>query len=120
MPNTTPHKPSSKRSSPDQEQAYPQPKRRQVTSSYWDNLSTVWLTQGALQELDRRTSVQPQPERNPDSRPATRLSTRRQRESRGVIKYADEFIRECTPQRLREIRHFARRGGPDLRDIAHV
>ncbi|EZF32759.1 hypothetical protein TMEN_3561 [Trichophyton mentagrophytes] len=119
MPNTTPHKPSSKRSSPDQEQAYPQPKRRQVTSSYWDNLSTVWLTQGALQEFDRRTSVQPQPEENPDSRPATRLSTRRQRESRGVIKYADEFIRECTPQRLREIRHFARRGGPDLRDIAH-
>ena len=64
------------------------------TPKFWDHLSRVWLTRSALQEFDRRTVqlIKPKP------------------------KYPSGFNEDST----KELKHFARQGGPSLCDLRGV
>ncbi len=64
--------------------------------AFYDSLSKVWLTRRALKELDRRTSQANSPQR-PASTP-----------------------RRVTRNTSKQIRRFARDGGPELRDLRGV
>ncbi|KAL4808741.1 hypothetical protein BDV18DRAFT_89618 [Aspergillus unguis] len=72
-------------------------------AAYWDNLSTIWLTKGALQELQRRIETQqtqpPLPVGGACSEGATSL------------------LQQYSRRRRKEIERFSRQGGPDLLDI---
>ncbi|KAF2457425.1 hypothetical protein BDY21DRAFT_343813 [Lineolata rhizophorae] len=85
------------------------------TPAFWDSLSKIWLTKHALREFDRRNSRPHSP-----SRQARRLTTRNflaaQKSTRQRISAAD-FLSNGAPTRLKEIKIFARRGGPDLSDL---
>ena len=63
------------------------------SAAFYDSLSKVWLTRRALKELDRRTSQANSPQR-PASTP-----------------------RRVTRNTSKQIRRFARDGGPELRDL---
>ncbi|KAF2453108.1 hypothetical protein BDY21DRAFT_388310 [Lineolata rhizophorae] len=69
---------------------------------FWDGLSKIWFTKSALRELDRRNRRLPpcQPRPQPtQAKPAT------------------EFICDCSPRTLQEIRLSSMHGGPDLRNL---
>lgn len=66
----------------------------QYPPEFWDRLSKVPLIHSALEELDRRTSTRPS--RPP---PSTRVA------------------QDLTVATTRRLARFARRGGPDLRDL---
>jgi hypothetical protein len=76
----------------------------QSPSTFWDNLSKVWLTRNALRELDRRNN------------------------QRTIIKEVDslaylpanDFLHHCSPQYIRRIQRYARLGGPDLSGLRGV
>ncbi|EED22704.1 conserved hypothetical protein [Talaromyces stipitatus ATCC 10500] len=74
------------------------PASSQSSSAFWDNLSRVWLTRNALRELDRRNFQR----------------TISEEEDLLVRRPANDFLRYCSPQDLRKIKRYARRGGPDL------
>lgn len=57
--------------------------------AFWDNLSKVWLTRGALKEIDRRNAAHPTPPRRASTLPSRKA-------------YSESLER------------FARHGGPDL------
>lgn len=80
------------------------PAPSQSPSGFWDNLSRVWLTRNALRELDRRNSQR----------------TIVGEEDLLVRRPANDFLHYCSPQQLREIKRYARRGGPDLCEIRGV
>ncbi|KAI1910918.1 hypothetical protein LOZ12_004139 [Ophidiomyces ophidiicola] len=85
-------------------------------SVYWDNLSKIWLTRDALEELDRRNSASSRISGPPHShhRPFTRqLQARLKRRYQTLT--PDSLI-DLQPESLSEIRRFSRRGGPDLSD----
>ncbi|KAF2189960.1 hypothetical protein K469DRAFT_452169, partial [Zopfia rhizophila CBS 207.26] len=70
------------------------PSGSQPPPAFWDNLSKIWLTKRALRELDQRnTQAAPSPPRSPHRR------ARR------------------PPRILKDIRLFARHGGPNLSDL---
>jgi hypothetical protein len=95
----------------------------QPTSAYWDNLSKIWLTKSALRELSRRNSQpvlsQPPSLSRRSRRPITRIYLAELR-SRRVIQPASDFLRHCEPEVSKEIKRFARHGGPDLSDLKGV
>jgi hypothetical protein len=68
-------------------------------SSFWDNLSKIWLTKDALRELDRR---------NTQSAP-TPLHLPRRRANRPI-----------TPNCLAELRQVVAQGLPDISDLRGV
>jgi hypothetical protein len=76
-----------------------QPSKRLKSSKaeFYDSLSKVWLTRRALKELDRRTRRAKIPQQ-PTSTPR-------------------QLYRE---ENSKQIQRFARRGGPDLRDLRGV
>jgi hypothetical protein len=85
------------------DQSESQPSKRLKSSTklhsaaFYDSLSKVWLTRRALKELDRRTT-----QVNSPKRPASAIQ---------------RVYREDT---LKQIRRFARHGGPELRDLRGV
>uniref|UniRef100_A0A093V8N1 Uncharacterized protein n=1 Tax=Talaromyces marneffei PM1 TaxID=1077442 RepID=A0A093V8N1_TALMA len=68
--------------------------------AYWDNLSKIWLTAESLRELDRRTSSAP--------------GFQHAELKKEHLHFAPDFLRDCSPTRLREIKSLAASGGPDL------
>ena len=94
-------------------------------AEYWDNLSKIWLTESALDELKRRgtqntrgakCSQKPQSRKHSSCRTLAEL-----RESdEEAIQPVAEYLRDSTQSRLRDIKLFARRGGPDLRNLRGV
>lgn len=76
-------------------------------AEFWDNLSKIWLTTGALRELDRRNS-------------STRVYHAESKKERENLQFAPEFLRDCSPTSLEVIRNLAESGGPDLTDLRGV
>ncbi|KAF7506318.1 hypothetical protein GJ744_011891 [Endocarpon pusillum] len=87
--------------------------------AFWDNLSTTWLTRGALSELNRRNSqpASSQPRSQRARRPVTRNFLAKLERGRPVIQSASDFLRHCEPETFEDIKPFARTGGPDLSDL---
>ena len=88
------------------------------TPAFWDNLSKFWLTKHALREFNRR-STPPHSSYPQARRPTTLNFLARQRNTRQRISAAD-FLCDCEPKRLKDIKRFAQRGGPDLSDLIGV
>lgn len=85
--------------------------------TFWDNLSRIWLTRDALEELDRRNSasISSGPPRS-KQRPVTRLQ---KKERRPHQKHSSGAI-YSSPATLNDIRRYSRGGGPDLSDLRNV
>ncbi|OJD28049.1 hypothetical protein ACJ73_00555 [Blastomyces percursus] len=86
------------------------------TSAYWDNLSKIWLTRDALEELNRRNRASGDIPESPyfRHRPLTRqLQTRLERHNQTL---ADPLIK-YEPESLSKIKRLSRQGGPDLSDL---
>lgn len=66
-----------------------------LPAAFWDSLSKVWLTHNALRELDRRN---------------TQISAIQ----------ATQSLRPVTSNDGKDIRRFARQGGPDLSELRGV
>ncbi|CRG82659.1 hypothetical protein PISL3812_00003 [Talaromyces islandicus] len=65
----------------------------QLPAAFWDNLSKVWLTRNALQELDRRNS-------------------------QASVRKPIRSVKPVTCNELQSVpRRFSRQGGPDLSDL---
>ena len=70
-------------------------KLSQLTSAHWDNLSKVWLTKDALEELDRRNDIQAR------SHPSTYQGCRRpltrsfHTELKKRCEFVPDLIRDC-------------------------
>ncbi|QSS61694.1 hypothetical protein I7I51_03871 [Histoplasma capsulatum] len=90
--------------------------------SYWDNLSEIHLTKNAIREHDRRNTALNQlqklhkPVDRQHRRPITRLFQAEQEAGPKPILPTD-FLSECSPGQLREIKRLSRLGGPDLSDL---
>jgi hypothetical protein len=72
--------------------------QQEATEAFWDSLSKVWFTKGALKEFDRKTAQPTHP-----TRPAP--------------------IGQCDWRRIsysHQIKRFARHGGPDLCNLRGV
>lgn len=84
---------------PAPEPASKRQKQRQTIASFWDNLSRLWLTRRALEELGRRIPEPVSIER-PDH----------------------PIIDKATKKKfnLADLQRFARHGGPDLSDLRGV
>ncbi|EEP77858.1 predicted protein [Uncinocarpus reesii 1704] len=98
-------------------------KRQQLdrsASAYWDKLSTIYLTKGALREHDRRNSALKQlrkphkPVNHQHCRPNTRQF---EQDARLELVRLPGFLCDCSPTQLKEITRFSRLGGPDLSDL---
>lgn len=93
-------------------------------SLFWDSLSKIWLTKRALIELDRRNTRVPLNNALHSScrprRPVTRRALIALRKSRQPSQSAVEILNYCTPTRLKDIKYFARHGGPDISDLRGV
>ncbi|EGE09048.1 hypothetical protein TEQG_08077 [Trichophyton equinum CBS 127.97] len=95
-----------------------------TSTEYWDNLSKIWLTRDALEELDRRNrasgNVQiPQYLHHHQHRRSRRPLTRQLQAS---LKCRDQTLApdplvNCKPKIQREIKRLSRQGGPDLSDL---
>ena len=110
-----------KRQHPEQTDQNEVPPKRQKASSpaeFWDNLSTIWLTKRALRELDRRNTASiPRPPQSPRRhRPVTRAFRR----NPPSLLSATEYLRRCEPRALKDIKAFAKQGGPDLSSLRNV
>ncbi len=93
--------------------------------AFWDNLSKIWLTKRALRELNRRNSqpvsIQPRSRYRRARRPVTRnFLAELKRNRRRVTQSASDFLRHCEPGTSKDIKRFARNGGPDLLDLKSV
>jgi hypothetical protein len=86
--------------------------------AFWDSLSKIWLTKDALRELDRRNT----PSRllyHQARRPITRNFLAEQRNTHRRISVKDP-LSHCSPSRVKDIKRFARYGGPNLSDLIGV
>ena len=79
--------------------------------AYWDNLSTIWLTKGALKELDRRNKEYCQP--------ITRQFNAKRKKG-WKPQFAPDFLRDCAPICLKKLERLSRLGGPNLSDLRNV
>ncbi|EER36397.1 conserved hypothetical protein [Histoplasma capsulatum H143] len=119
--------PSSVASNPSLKHQYPKPhpsdrsryrKRQKLNTpapAYWDNLSKIWLTKDALEELDRRNS-RPKPPQN-YHRPLTRRFHTELKKRCNLFQFAPAFLRDCAPACSKQIKRVSRLGGPDLTDL---
>ena len=91
--------------------------------AFWDNLSKIWLTRHALKELNRRNrqpaSSQLRSQYRRACQPVTRNFAELKR-NRGVTQSASDFLSHCDPGTLKDLKIFARNGGPDLSDLKGV
>ena len=93
----------------------------QPPAAFWDNLSKLWLTKRALRELDRRNvEAAPSPFslRRRSYRPLTRHIL--VDEKKFSPQSGSHFLDHCAVQYLKDIKRFARHGGPDLSDVRSV
>ena len=94
--------------------------------AFWDNLSMVWLTKGALRELDRRNALsQSAPSlscslHKRSHRPFTQHAVAKVDKSYRYPQSASEFLCHCTTESLKDIKRLARHGGPDLLELRGV
>lgn len=94
--------------------------------AFWDTLSKIWLTEDALRELNRRNSLftsnvpGPQSSEKKTRRPVTRQIFAERKRNRRVTQSASDFLRHCGRKTLKDIKLFARNGGPDLSDLTGV
>ena len=110
----------------------PSSKRQQLShlggsnsqAAFWDNLSKIWLTKRALRELDRRNtqraSSPPSSSYPRAHRPIARRARAELKTSRQPTQPAADFLCLCGSRCLKNIKQFARRGGPDLSDLRGV
>ena len=97
---------------------------RSVSPSHWlDSLSTIWLTRGALREFDRRNIEEGNSDRKQSEgrRPLTRgfrAELRHRISSRRLL--VSDFLRQYTLGNPKELKLFARHGGPSLVDLRGV
>lgn len=117
QPNKTPHPRSEK-------QRLSHPGGSQPPAAFWDNLSKIWLTKQALRELDRRnTQATPSPPRSLYRR-ARRLVIRNflaeSKRNRQTTKHTTNYLGYYESRIFKDIRLFARHGGPDLSDLRNV
>ncbi|EQL29102.1 hypothetical protein BDFG_08228 [Blastomyces dermatitidis ATCC 26199] len=85
-------------------------------SAYWDNLSKIWLTKDALEELDRRNSHLKPPQNL--HRPITRcFHTELKKKHCNPFQFAPTFLHDCAPTCSKQIKRVSRSGGPDLTDL---
>lgn len=96
----------------------------QPPSAFWDNLSKLWLTKNSLRELNRRnsqpSSSQPRSQCRRARRPVTRNFLAELKRGRRVTQSASDFLRHGESGTLKDIKRFARNGGPDLSDLKGV
>jgi hypothetical protein len=98
------------------------PSGSQPPVAFWDNLSKVWLTKRALRELNRRNTA-PSPPRSSyqrPHRPVTRRARAELKKRHEPTQSAAHFLCHCRPRCLKDIKLFARHGGPDLSDLKGV
>lgn len=92
--------------------------------AFWDNLSKIWLTKHALKELNRRNRQpapsQPRSQHRRACQPVTRNVFAELKRNCGATQSASDFLRHCEPGILKELKIFARNGGPDLSDLKGV
>ena len=88
------------------------PNASQPPAAFWDNLSQIWLTKRALRELDRRNTQA--------HRPVTRDFLAEPKGNAQTAQYSADYLRCCEPGDLKDIKLFARNGGPDLLDLTNV
>lgn len=110
----------------------PQLKRRKLDhpttgsqpAAFWDNLSKIWLTKNALRELSQRNSQPasslPCSQYQRARRPVTRNFLVELKRTRRVTQSASAFLHCCEPGTLKDVKLFARYGGPDLSDLKGV
>ncbi|ERF69373.1 hypothetical protein EPUS_08645 [Endocarpon pusillum Z07020] len=93
------------------------PTTRSQPPAFWDNLSRTWLTRGALRELNRRNnqpaSSQPRSQHRRTRRPVTRNFLAELKKTQ----FVSDYLRHCEPGTSKDIKQFARYGGPDLSDL---
>ena len=91
----------------------------QLQSSYWDNLSKIWLTKRALKELNcrnKKSNECPPPYRR-SRRPLTRsLLTKWAKDQQSTLEIPNSFSADD----LEKVERFARQGGPDTSDLRGV
>lgn len=101
------------------------PSGSQTPPAFWDNLSKIWLTKRALRELDRRNiQTASNPAVSPHRQRARPLATQNvltesKRKCQNV-RSSTEYLCCCEPRILKDIKLFARHGGPDLSDLRNV
>ena len=98
------------------------PARSVSPPHYLDSLSKIWLTREALRELNRRTQQIRSPQNLPTARrPLTRaLRSELRNRLYSTRTPASDFLQHCTSEHLRELKWFAKLGGPDLVDLRGV
>jgi hypothetical protein len=105
-------------------QKFSHPSGSQPPAAFWDNLSKIWLTKRALRELDRRNAEAAlSPYRLPHRRvhrPLTRNFLAESNRNCQTTRYTTDYLHHCEPRILKDIKLFARRGGPDLSDLRNV
>ncbi len=82
--------------------------RHAARAKYWDTLSKVWLTPRALREFDRRNALQSR-----EQKCTTILELWPQGSSSVAIS-------QLSAASLKDLKLFARRGGPNLKDLRNV
>lgn len=119
---------SRKRQRSEQSPRQPLSKRKKYRSpqpqpAFWDNLSKSWLTKRALRELDRRNAQSASNSPSPTQRPHQTLTRHALTE---LKKYGQPnqltpgLLYDCSPSSLKDIKLFARHGGPNLTDLRGV
>jgi hypothetical protein len=77
--------------------------QQETNTAYWDSLSKLWLTRRALDELNRRSGKKASPVRP------------------GTIRRLDlGYEADLLKNPPKQLKRFARHGGPDLRDLRGV
>src|SRR4051794_25904316 len=98
--------------------------RSQPSAAFWDNLSRIELTKRALRELDRRNALSapspPGPSYRRPHRPLTRYALAELKRNRQPTQPTPDFLSNCAPRCLKDIKLFTKHGGPDLTDLRGV
>ncbi|KAF1970594.1 hypothetical protein BU23DRAFT_473853 [Bimuria novae-zelandiae CBS 107.79] len=103
----------SEQHSDQQNEASPPIKRRKANRSsgpsaaFWDHLSKIWLTKGALRELDRR---------NTQAAPSAYRPVHEQLKTTSEWERFEALLNH-DPSTFKDVKSFARHGGPDLSDL---
>jgi hypothetical protein len=94
---------------------------RQTLDEFWDGLSKIWLTKHALKELDRRNAKRLRhllPQRA--HQPVTRKLLAKVKKRHTRIHLVRDFLHNYTLKGSKNIKVYARHGGPDLSDLRGV